>query len=306
MKQEFKKFTKITNALYEGKCFNNFEKYPELSAHKFINMEKIDGANLQIFFEKDGYTLARRTGVLEDGEPFYDLWNTIKQDRYQNLIKRVQDYMFSEHPITLIGEYYGPKVQGRCKYGPDGILFYGMKIDGEYIPPMDFLTNMEQMNLSEFVVPILGIYDTFEEAISQSEIFDSKVLNIPNNKAEGFVIWPYGIEGHNVLVKKKNPKFEDKPRKVKPRKIWDDVSKEQFALFEEYINENRVLDAFSKLGKIEEPKDIGKYMKFIMEDAREDYLEGNMDVFKTLPDDAKKTIFKSANKKAVKLIQSYL
>ena len=41
-----------------------------------------------------------------------------------------------------------------------------------------------------------------------------------------------------------------------------------------YINENRLADLFSKYGEIQSNAEIGKYIKLMLEDAKEDFLEG--------------------------------
>ena len=80
------------------------------------------------------------------------------------------------------------------------------------------------------------------------------------------------------MIKKKGEKFKEKSRKAKvPReqKVLPPEIAEPKAEFESYINENRIDTVFSKEGPIEDMKDIGKYIKLVMEDARKDFEKEN-------------------------------
>ena len=47
------------------------------------------------------------------------------------------------------------------------------------------------------------------------------------------------------------------------------------AEFLTYINENRLESVFSKYGVIEKPQQIGEYIRYMLEDAKEDFLKDN-------------------------------
>ena len=94
------------------------------------------------------------------------------------------------------------------------------------------------------------------------------------------------------LVKKKSEKFKEKEstKKLKPK---EDLSSEVVNLmleFKSYINDNRMLSAFSKEGPIERPQEMGKYIKLIIEDAKEDFLKDNV-VPDSLSEKEQKLIF---------------
>ena len=74
--------------------------------------------------------------------------------------------------------------------------------------------------------------------------------------------------------------------------------------FEPYINKNRVLSVFSKEGEIEDPKDIGRYIQLVVQDAQEDFLGDNPQI--DIPDNMKKHIFNKYNKKIVDVLREYL
>jgi hypothetical protein len=104
------------------------------------------------------------------------------------------------------------------------------------------------------------------------------VESIPN--IEGVIIKPvneYFSLHDRFILKKKTEKFQErmKSKKEKIQNSFSDRVNELKQVFESYLNENRVISAYSKHGKIESDKQIGEYIKIILEDMKKDFLKEN-------------------------------
>lgn len=163
-----------------------------------------------------------------------------------------------------------------------------------YLDYADFVKALENTNIRS--VPLIGIYDTLDEALNVSPIFESKVYElfdlpkIDNNFAEGLVIKPvkemYFGDGKRVILKNKNPKFDEiigndrkKVDKIEP--TYSDDVKELIAKIAEYSNINRLNNVISKLSGPFTAKDFGRILK-----------EFNVDVISDLEKDCDELINK--------------
>lgn len=77
------------------------------------------------------------------------------------------------------------------------------------------------------------------------------------------------------------------------------------AEFASYITENRLQSVFSKEGEIEKPKQIGQYIKWILFDAKEDFLKDWGEKIKLLDINQQKQIFNIGSKIA-NMLKNYL
>ena len=72
--------------------------------------------------------------------------------------------------FTIHGEYFGPKIMNRIYYGNKYMFrFFGMSIvtdDGKArsMAFREFQTFMEFLGLRKYVVPVLGIFKSFDDA----------------------------------------------------------------------------------------------------------------------------------------------
>jgi hypothetical protein len=92
-------------------------------------------------------------------------------------------------------------------------------------------------------------------------------------------------------------------KKIKNIEYSDKVN-ELKTIFNEYLNENRVLSVFSKEGEIENTSDIGKYIKLVLDDAKEDFFKDGYS-FKGFDQKEVKYIL-NGSKHIVKILQNYL
>ena len=246
----------------------------------------------------------------------------VERDKFQEFNDHVFEFIrMNKHINNIIfyGELFGKGIQNRINYNlPDGkdIRFYDATINGEYCTQKDFFKLMNFIYAKNLTVPVVakGSFD---------EMMDIDVENLisvynpdgENNFDEGVVIKPWNTivthKDEQVLfhIKKKSDRFADKMKckKVKVVKDVDPKLQNMINIFTMYLTENRLLDVFGKEGEIETPSDMGKYIKLMSTDARDDFLKDHKTQFTTeLDDKQKKQVFGVAGKVVAKMLQKYL
>lgn len=83
------------------------------------------------------------------------------------------------------------------------------------------------------------------------------------------------------MLKKKNEEFLERQKSKRPKVVDDEVTRFN-ALFREYITLSRLQGIFSKYGEIQEPAQIGQFIRWMLEDALEDFLKDYGDEFGAL------------------------
>lgn len=205
--------------------------------------------------------------------------------------------------INLYGELYSDKINKRVKYGAPGLRFFDVTVDGKYMTQYElgvWFTGREHL-----LVPCLGIAQTLDLALSFNTEVDSMILGVENNEMEGVVIKPLfnvytSPVGDMFYIKKKNKKFLDKHNKVNKEKkeipatakVW----KEEFLT---YLTDNRLTDLFAKRGRIERMDQFGDYIKWMIEDAKEDFLKDHENFDRSFD----KVVFSSAGGKVAEMLK---
>ena len=315
---KFKKFPSIEN--------HYREKYIEiLKEHKFNNLryvatEKIHGANFSFWTDGNDVRVASRSQFV-DGT-FYNCQEVI--DQYsEKVLDLYNSYIFTndneEHIITVYGELYGPGIQSGIYYGDKkNFRAFDLTIDDKFISPITARYLLKNHSIP--LVPIIGTYDSLDEALEESNIFQSKIWKMDQdpsentvnkfthfkegeNFAEGLVIQPLSVikytnNGSRVLIKSKNPKFTEKNKK-RPSKPSE--PNPFIPVVEQYVNENRMNSVLSKFGEATN-KDFGKIIKLMNEDVIEDMIKDG-----DLPEDWKKQDeYKLAGKAVSNVVSNFL
>ena len=333
---KFSKFTSIENHYREKYIRDMLHYNPIYNVCKYVVHEKIDGACFQFRFtfdptEEDGVRVeyGKRTSILEPDEKFYNYQAVVSQERYKIFIKSVKDFLHTlvytadenkpMQSMIFYGEIFGRGIQNRINYGDiKNILFYDIKIDDVYLTQRDVEIVMKDCNAMDLMVPIVGYYDSFEDALAV-EVEGVKTMLNPDgekNLWEGIVIKPYdeiavNDKGEQILfyVKKKAEKFKDKEKVRKRQKKKVEISDNlKFAqeVFDSYITENRLKDMFAKEGMIENTGQIGKYIKLVVDDAREDFLKDHSELYDSLDGKEQKKVSANAGKILSKLCFKYV
>jgi Rnl2 family RNA ligase len=307
---EFVKYDHIENH-YNFK--RNLWEDHDLESETFVIQEKIDGSNVSFIFTEHGFCkLASRNQYLGQlgNVTFYGIEAVIPSiqdfiDHFTNVAKTERtEYQF-------YAEIFGVGIQNRVNYGPKAIKFFDLRINGQMVSQAHFYQVMEPF--SHLIVPTLAKVQGITAALEYSNEFQSTLVetDVPNI-AEGIVIKPwnkvmYNRHSEKLIIKSKNDKFSEK---TKSKKVFKDKEPLPQGLIEardkfaEYVNENRVMSVFSKIGPISSIKEIGKYIPLVLEDAATDYLaeEG----LESLGKDERKVLFTSVTPMIVNILKQKL
>jgi len=256
------------------------EEYPDLAVCTYEITEKLHGSNVHFHFEPgEEMRVATRNRYLEPGSKFYDIWNVLS--KYQRMWDEIKAYS-NRHScsIRLFGELYGQGVQKGVDYGPKKrISFFGIMERDALLSPF-WLAGfaIKRGGLEDFLVPRVTLIEGLQAALDVDTDFPTMINPIEGNICEGVVIQPYHkvyrlSNGSTFLLKKKNEAFKEKQKARKtPAPVDSEVARMR-AMFDEYITEARLQNVFSQWGCIEEPKQIGQYIRLVIEDALDDFLK---------------------------------
>jgi Rnl2 family RNA ligase len=307
----FKKYPSMNNHYHTKNIQYWVNNHPELNTTLFVIQEKIHGANIQLDFNpnEEKVLLGKRTNYTSDN--FYNIKEAlITIDKQINTI-----YQYCKNTnthIILYGEIYGANIQKGVDYGPDRkVIFYDLVIDDIFMPLRDFYTFAVDYCIP--CVPILGFADGITEALDFNVNINSLLTpkdNQNENICEGGVIKPWNItvqnkqDNYNVFkFKKKNEKFKEIQQSKKPIiSTLEGEAKELAEIFKTYINKQRVDNVISKEGPLESMSQFGKYIKLVLEDAKQEFFIEYGSRFRILTNNEKKQIINSG-KEISKLLQ---
>ncbi|MHA1874053.1 MAG: RNA ligase family protein [Candidatus Heimdallarchaeaceae archaeon] len=315
----FKKYNSIENHYHEGTIEKWFNMFPELRKVLWVAQEKLDGSNISILIDKYDIILFSRNRKLGLDEDFYGIRTLLGQNEYQDLLKTLKDLSVDNNAVYRIyGEIFGKDIQKRINYGNKKYFrVFDFEIDDRRLSPTELLEFFKLNNLYYYLVPFIKI--GYYEQLIRLDVNNMKsrfaLEQGIESPIEGIVLKPYNKVyytrlGQIIYIKYKSDKFKEiaKVKRFKKFNGNPDVKKLNNK-FKEYINENRVLSIFSKEGKIEEYKDIGKYIKLILEDAKEDFLkdltEEERGILNTLSKSDERQVY-NVGSKVANLLKMYL
>jgi Rnl2 family RNA ligase len=335
---EFIKFPSIDNHYEQGSTARWTKRFPDLALANFIITEKLDGSNFQVIITADDITCCTRKRTLTIADSFFDYQRTILVNRKTELVKLqkyVQDTEDVEN-VYVYGEIFGEGVQKRIHYmkGKD-FLPFEVRINEKLISikaAFDLFTSVG-IDYNKFWVPVVGVADSLDKALEcnvtevVTAVEGGHIDAELNRNIEGVVIAPFDKvyafdnfqadeDGNKIFMgesvfrlKKKCKEFNDK-MKVKTKELVVFEGSDEYNrlrnIWDGYFNENRLADLFSKEGPIETRKEIGKYIKLLGEDVKEDFLKEHKDAFILLTDIEKKKIMSSAGQNTLPLLQAAL
>lgn len=270
--------------------------------------EKIDGQNIGCYIPMDKtkeIEFYSRNGLRFNISCFNEIEQELTEKLVlfrENFIKR--DYLGIGDVVTgiyLNGEYYGSKSIARIKYNTEhNVKFYSVKI----IPNNNFEESgyLPMCVLVGLLDPELMIDEKWIDSFKPSEEdlsfpvlskYTTHTDNSIKEMAEGYVIWWHNDKGEVVQVlKHKSPDFDDKVKRTGGQPKLDKNLMTLNEQYREYINENRVIDAFSKFGEIPTVKDM---IFAVSKDAQEDFIKDYPEVIK-LSDKDRRKVFSVGSK----------
>ena len=285
---EFHRWASIENLELElEKETEDVKAAKTLDCH-WVATEKIDGTNIGINVSREGVRISSRNNMLAPETNFFNVKEHL--NLIGELIFKLKAFVSATpkvDQITLNGEYYGQQVMNRIKYGVHyAFAFFGAySIDeGEYhLWPYSELDGMlKGWGLGHLLVPMIGIYDSFDEACRVPNDVPSQ-LN-PKETAEGIVIEPFELPWKmrlnemdlQFIFKSKNEKFRERTAdkiNLKPSDKEDNAIRAFRRDFQSLCTESRMWSVLSKIGRPDSPKDFSPYVGPFLSDAWEDFLK---------------------------------
>ncbi len=274
---QFIKYCSLENH-YNGKHLNRIPA--EFKEIKYAVSEKLDGANVQLYFRpKLAMSVGKRTQFFtQDSGNLFGIWDVLPNYKeFTDKMQHIADY--TGDSFRVYGELYGAGINKRISYG-DGkskyLKFFDIMMNDEYMTQQQVLVFTKLHALREWFVDI-KVYPTLMDALS----VDVEAANAEKLTSEGIVIKPYSVNvmlygNERLAIKKKSTAFADKMegahnenkiRQFDPRIL--NASNE----FKKYLTNNRLIDLFSKHGKMQNMQEMGTYIKFYLDDAKADYVK---------------------------------
>lgn len=310
----FHKYPDIENT-YRKKHLDKFLRWnPNVTKATFYYQVKLDGSNFQLIFDPDEEVkVGKRSGIVGEGTDHMGVKEKLPE--YSDVVDCIKEYVNETgDSVNLYGEVFGKGIQNRIYYGDDIYLrFFDIGLNGVILSYFESLAVFPYV-VSNYYVNTYGLkkddfnfyiggYYTFQDIRNADE-----TVKIPEGH-EGVVIKQFSRiepEDNLLMLKKKDERFQEKGNKNKSKKKEEtDPEVERLKQeFESYINENRVKSVFSKEGEIEEPQQIGEYIKLVMQDAIEDF-QKDVDV-SDIDKNKMRKVYKKANGKVADILKQYL
>lgn len=274
---EFVRWGSIENSYRQKEIARWVEHCPDLinDDTRYIITEKLHGSNIVVAASPAGdmYYGSRNQWIPADDTFFGCFPRDIEKlipnwEWYSPYMRKMADMV--DQDVCLYGELFGPGIQKGVQYGnTKQILWFGLRV-GDTIRPFD-----ELLTLFGNTVPVVARARGLSTALEFDTVFPSMLVPEPDNLCEGIVIvpeQPVRSQDSWFMLKKKNEKFAERAHAKKER-VPDEVADPLNAAFRTYITPARMQSVFSKDGPIEDRKDIGRYIKAILADAKEDFLK---------------------------------
>lgn len=324
---EFFKYPSLTNHYKRSDINKIFEQSDAYLSEDttWVVTEKGHGCNIAVqVLVKDG-TIIRCSRNQQCSHTFNKLNEALTED----VLKRIRDVAFKvfclkpySEAVWIYGELMGLGVQKGVNYTP-GRVFMVFDICFKeadcgvrhFLPIQEVNTLCEENNL--FYAKPLHI-GTFEECFEYNHEFQSTIASdlgndYKDNTCEGTVIRPYNLLIEHdertkfPVIKKKGEAFKEKARKKSNKdqsspKVVPTEYLKAIELGNSMVCENRLNSAESKLGRLEDYKQIPEFMKELSEDIWNDLR--TEDGFDWLTDGDRKEIIKPLNANIVKLIKA--
>jgi len=275
---DFVRWPSIENSYREQFIDRALEQYPELADEIYVVTEKLHGANVQLAFSLDGKLyVGSRNRFLDREDKFYGVWDVIDAQCGGVIDLFAQQVKKHGHSFRLFGELYGGGIQKGVRYQEEHrIAFFGAMRDDALRPYFE-LENTARWYFDGMLAPRVAVVEGLNTALEYGAEFDSKILGIGDNICEGIVIQPYRkvytlANGSTFILKKKNEAFKQAPREKRPSRAPEEIQSLGRA-FHSYITDARLQGIFSKYGLIKEPKQIGQYIGYMLQDAKHDFLK---------------------------------
>lgn len=246
----------------------------------FLIHEKLHGCNIQIILDLNTpMAVASRERVLDKNESFNDIWNTL--NNYETPIGLLKNWgEANKKNLNIYGELIGPGIGKGVKYNKEKeIRIFDIVANGELLPPAQVVRLLTNLQISAWYAPVVAVTRQLHMALAIKINIPTKMAPFEkDNIMEGVVIKPYFktyIDGNSTpfMLKKKNAEFKEKEKAPKERKPLASKVILLNTSFKRFISQTRLDNIFSKWGEISAPNEISDYIKYMLEDAKEDWFK---------------------------------
>lgn len=193
---QFTKFPSLENT-YRQKEIDKIQSM--MIKDKWVVTEKVHGANFSFWMTGDdngviSIKCAKRSGWIKDGEKFFNYRPVLEKylDSLENLYKHLNT-LFGYQEVVVYGELFGGNIQsGMCYPEDQDFIAFDLKCDGVARTKIPSFYILNGFNIP--TTPIVGVFNTLEEALEVNESFDSLLMregfngNDKHKEAEGIVI----------------------------------------------------------------------------------------------------------------------
>jgi len=238
--------------------------------------EKIHGANTSFLIRPNVQIkhFSRNQEIF--GNEFYATAELLSfMDSKLHLLQDFADR--TQMSVRLYGEIFGDVIQKEVNYGPEKrIIFYNAMINDELVTQIYASELFKAVHTAKYFTRSLAVLNSFDEALEFNQEFNSTYSDLEDNICEGVVIKPYDAilinQDKPFFLKKKNDAFlEKKQKRVKKEKHVRPEVHTWHETFLSYIHKGTVHAVFSKEGPITDMSEIGKYIQFIIADAKDTF-----------------------------------
>jgi RNA ligase (TIGR02306 family) len=184
--------------------------------------EKLEGQNFSVTIDQNGeiHVNQRRFSIKEKEGGEHDFWKVARKEGIIDLVRSLK----SEHgfnDLTIYGEHIGPSIQ-KNHYGLSNktVRFFDMKSNGSFIDTTDVLQFLDDHDMKDSYVPILGydvLLDEWLEGKSINEASYGKSALNDKVLREGIVIKPMkemlppnSKLGSRLIIKQRDPVYLEK------------------------------------------------------------------------------------------------
>ena len=297
---DFVPYGKTKHSNDQGFINRVLQDYPELSEEDYVATEKLDGTNFTILIDENGtMRQGSRNQELTVDMCHFD-WHNAVQKQYAEELCALMDWCRTyKTSIRLYGELFGQGVLKRIDYGPNKFLPFQMDMDDVMLSPSQAMDFMDTTIGYVWWVPIIAKFNSLKEAIAWD------VDGFTDRKIEGVVIelWNKSfIHPHRgkFKFKAKTKKFADsmgvKQKTPKDALVLSESAQYLFDNHQRRFTLNRIYDMISKEGPLTEMSQMGKYIKLVCQDVKEDFLLEFKDAFSELTDAERKAILGSGGR----------
>ena len=294
--------------------------------------EKIQGANFSFadVSGQDDIRMAKKTSLIATDFDFYgsvSVWKRYEA-KIRALMARLKEMFPEAKDFIVFGEIYGgsyphpdvervngaTKVQSGVFYNTDNDFYaFDIKVDEVFLD-VDVANGLFEEFDFFYAKPLFE--GTFQECMEFSCIYKSTIpgrLGLPEiegeNFSEGNVLKPVKSSvypsGSRVILKNKNPKFNEKSSKAAQIKVevkMEGTVLESFTNMMAFVNENRLRNVLSHIGPVTQ-KEFGKIMGEMRKDVIEGFNKDHAEEFKALEKGDRKRVQKIVGQKIADLIR---